>query len=205
MKLNNKYYILRHGEAVSNTKNICSSWPEKFGNPLTKDGKKQIEKVAEKLKGKHVDLIFASDLLRTKQTAQIVEKVLNSDLKFDLSQKVKLVWDKRLREIDFGVFNGKSITEFQNYFNGPEEKAKKCVPKGESYPDVLLRLESFFEEINEKYKEKTILIISHQAPLLLLLGSIRGYSVEESISPLHNVFNEKRITKGELIKINYGL
>ena len=52
MKLNNKYYILRHGEALSNVKQVCSSWPEKFKNPLTKHGQEMVMAAAEMLKEK---------------------------------------------------------------------------------------------------------------------------------------------------------
>ena len=58
MKLNNKYYILRHGEAVSNVKDVISCWPEKFYNPLTPKGVAKIKKVAKELKNKKIDLIF---------------------------------------------------------------------------------------------------------------------------------------------------
>src|SRR5882724_5137403 len=98
MKLNNKYYILRHGQALSNVKGIISCWPETFKNPLTPHGKATIKESAVflqkllKLHGKTLDFIFASDLLRTRQTAEIVGKTLNIKPKFD----------KRLREIGFG-------------------------------------------------------------------------------------------------------
>ena len=52
MKLNNTYYILRHGEAVSNVKQVVSSWPEKFKNPLTQHGKEMVMAAAEMLKEK---------------------------------------------------------------------------------------------------------------------------------------------------------
>ena len=54
MNLNNKYYLLRHGEAISNAKNIISSWPEKFRNYLTGKGKEQINisaKISQLLPG----------------------------------------------------------------------------------------------------------------------------------------------------------
>ena len=77
MKLKNKYYIMRHGQALSNVRALCSSWPEKFHNPLTKIGREAVKASAEKLKksGRCVDLIFASPLLRAKQTALIVGKI----------------------------------------------------------------------------------------------------------------------------------
>ena len=63
MKLNNKYYVLRHGEAVSNVKDIVSCWPEKFNNPLTKKGVVKINRAASQLEKKKIDLIFHSSIL----------------------------------------------------------------------------------------------------------------------------------------------
>ena len=97
MKLNNQYYIFRHGEAVSNKKNISSCWPEKFLNPLTKNGKQQIKKAILKIKKLKIDLIFSSDILRTKQTTEIIVKAL----------KLRIKFEKRLIEIKTGIFNGK--------------------------------------------------------------------------------------------------
>ncbi len=83
MKLLNNYFILRHGEARSNRDGFLSSWPEKKHNPVTEKGKKQIQKVIPKLKKEKIDLIFSSDLLRTKQTAQMVAKELGLKINFN--------------------------------------------------------------------------------------------------------------------------
>ena len=228
MKLNNKYYLLRHGEALSNVKNICSSWPETFYNPLTKVGRETIKGIAEKLKNEKVDLIFYSPVLRTKQTADILGASLHIKPKSDKSSTTfakqlllekhgisvknninsksilgpKVVLDKRLREIGFGVFNGKPVEQFQGYFKKPSQKIRKSVPGGESYSDVARRVFLFFKHINKKYKGKTIMIVSHQAPLLLLLGKINKLSIKDSIIPLNIVFKEKRVTNGELVEVN---
>ncbi|MBX4200650.1 histidine phosphatase family protein, partial [Candidatus Parcubacteria bacterium] len=83
MKLNNTYYLLRHGQAISNVENIVSSWPELFENPLTEKGRGQVEEAAKKLQGKQIDIIISSDILRTKETAQIVAKTLGLPIEFD--------------------------------------------------------------------------------------------------------------------------
>jgi len=191
MKLNNRYYILRHGEAKSNVENIVSCWPEKFKNALTKNGREQIESVAKKLENKNINLIFASPLLRTKESAEIAGKIL----------KIKPKFDGRLRELEFGIFNGKQENRFMKYFNEMAERLKKKAPGGENYTEVSKRIWQFFSEINRKYKGKNILIISHQAPLLLLLGRINGHSILQSMDGIANLPGEKRITKGELIEL----
>ncbi len=87
---------MRHGQAISNVKNLVSSWPEKFENPLTEKGKEMIKQSANGLADKSIDLIFTSPLLRAKMSAEIAGKILG----------VKPKIDKRLREVGFGVFSG---------------------------------------------------------------------------------------------------
>lgn len=188
MKLNNKYYILRHGEAVSNAKQIVSSWPEKFKNPLTPKGVKQIKSAVEKLKNKDIDLIFASDMLRTKQTADIISRTLKLESKFD----------KRLREVDFGVLNGKSAEELL-YMGFEKDKIDKGVKRSETYKYVLKRMLGFLKDINRNYKGKNILIVSHQCPLWVLENKLNGFSVKESIKKIPK---EERISKGEIRELN---
>jgi len=197
MKLNNKYYILRYGEAESNVKQIVSCWPEKINNPLTKKGVEQIGGVSERLKNKNIDLIFSSPILRAKQTAGLVGKVLGIEPQLDL----------RLKEIDFGPFNGASVSEFEKYFgslevNNLKKRIKSKAPGGENYEEVMKRMFDCFKEINKKYKGKNVLIVSHHAPLLLLWVKVLGHSLSESIEHLEKIFQEKRITKGELIELN---
>ena len=189
MILNNKYYILRHGEAISNVKEIVSSWPEKFNNHLTKKGREMIKESTLKLKDKNISLIFVSPLLRATQTAEIVGKVL----------KIKPKIDKRLREIDFGIFNSKSIFDFHVQFKKEEERIKYSVPKGETYTHLLKRVFGFLKDTDKKHKNKNILIISHECPLFFLEGKVMGFSLKETIknSPL-----EKRIHKGEVRMLN---
>ena len=189
MKLNNKYYIIRHGEALSNVKDIVSCWPEKFKNPLTTKGREQIKKASEKIKSKNIDLIFSSPLLRTKQTAGIVGKFL----------KIMPKFDKRLREIDFGIFNSKSAKEFVAYFESEKQRVKRKAPKGENYIDVSKRVFSFLKDAEKKYKVKNILIISHQAPLLLLEGRFKKLPI---VTVMNDFVKKGRIKKGELIKLN---
>jgi len=191
MKLKNKYYIMRHGQAKSNVRAICSCRPEKFKNPLTKKGKEVVKESAEKLKDKNIDLIFASPLLRAQQTAEIVCKVLK------IKNRIKS--DKRLREMGFGIFNGKNLEGMWKYFKGEQERVKKGPPKGESYKEILDRMMSCLKDMENKYKNKTILLVSHEGPLFLLQGKVMNLSLKQTIKqfPL-----EKRIHKGEIRELN---
>lgn len=179
---------MRHGEAMSNEKNIVSSWPEKISNHLTQNGTEKARRSIEELKTKNIGLIFSSDLDRTKETAEIASALLG----------IKPEYDKRLREIDFGVFSSGPAEKFENYFKNRTDRINQGSPGGESYTDVLKRVADFFEEINNKYKDKNILIISHQAPLFLLEGYMRGFSIAQTIE---NFPDEKMLQKAELREI----
>jgi len=191
MKLRNKYYIMRHGQALSNVKAMCSCWPEKFHNPLTRLGRKAVKESAGKFKksGKTVDLIFASPLLRTQQTAEVVEKIL----------KVKPKTDKRLREIGFGEYNGKKLEGMWKSFKNEEDRINKGADGGETYVQILDRMEDVIKDIEKKYKDKTVMLISSEGPLFLLQGKFMGLTIKQTIEkfPL-----DKRIHKGEIRELN---
>jgi len=181
---NNKYFILRHGEAISNKENFMSSYPEKTRNPLTENGKKQIQKTIPELKKKNINLIFSSDLLRTRQTAEIVAENLKLDINFD----------KRLRECNTGIFNSKLIKEWEGYFKNQDEKFKKRPPQGENREDIKKRVLDFIKNIDQKYKNKNILIISHEDPLFILSGVIKKFSDKEILKNA----KELSLSTGEL-------
>ena len=189
MKLNNKYYILRHGEALSNVKEIASCWPEKFKNSLTENGQKMIKESAEKLKNKNINLIFTSPLLRTKQTAEIVGKIL----------KIKPKTDKKLKEISFGIFNSGPLKKMWKSFKNEEKRIEMGPPEGETYSQILERMTDFLKNTDKKYKGKNILIISHEGPLFLLQGKAMGLTIKETIKKFPF---KKRIHKGEIRELN---
>ena len=169
MNLRNIYFILRHGESEANRQGIVSTWPEEANNPLTEKGRRQIKKIIPKLKKKKIDLIFSSDLLRARQTAEMIAQ--------ELGLKVKL--EKRLREINVGAFNGKSANEWYNFFSRPMERFSKRPLGGENLRDVKKRVVDFIKEIDKEYKNKKILIVSHKDSLLSLTGAIKEFSDRE--------------------------
>ncbi|MBI2041975.1 MAG: class I tRNA ligase family protein [Candidatus Nealsonbacteria bacterium] len=164
----NKYYILRHGYSLRNHQKVISSWPEVKPLPLTKKGEGQIKLAARKLKKEKIDLIFSSDILRARQTAEIVSKELGAEIEYDL----------RLRDINLGDFNGKPMAEFYKVFNLRDLFWKRPL-NGEDWPDCKRRMFQFVKNLEKKYKNKRILIVSHGDPLWLLEGAFRGWTNEQ--------------------------
>ena len=189
---NNNYYFLRHGHSLRQLKGLAMCWPEKIPCPLTEEGEKEIKIAAEKLKKKKIDLIFSSDLLRTKQTAEIVARETGA----------KIIFDKKLREYNVGIFNGRPPHLSWQYLEKKKEWLLAKIPKGESLVDLRNRMYSFLEKINEKYQNKNILIVSHELPLTILEGTLKTYALER-ILELRRAKEIKVIKTGRFRKIEF--
>ncbi len=166
--LKNNYFLQRHGEALSNVGEYISSIPELKPDPLTEKGREQVVASAKLLKEKKIDLIFASDILRTKETAEIISKEVG----------VSVIYDDRLHELAVGAFNGKSIAEYHKAHEGMdrfEQAAEGC----ESHWDVRRRMVAFFKDIDAKYRGKNIVIVSHGDPLWLLQTAFKELTKQE--------------------------
>ncbi len=166
---NNEYIVMRHGEAEQNVSEILSSNPD---NPhhLTERGISQIDETIKKLKEKEIGIIISSDIIRTKETAKRVSEVL------DISYET----DKRLREVDFGDLDGKSVSDFRVYYKTYAEGFEKATPNGESYADIRKRLGELINELEEKYSGKKILLVTHETPAWILKTLALGSPDEDA-------------------------
>lgn len=197
----NSYYILRHGHSEKQTTDVMSSWPEKKALPLTEKGRKQVQKVALELKKQKIDVIISSDILRTKETAEIVGKELGIDPLFD----------PRLREWDVGELNGRPLTDIKKVWAKPEEtpfqhylrRFVDPMPGGEDYVDVQKRVFEFMKEMDKKYSGKSILLVSHERPLTFLEGLMKGFSREQIVD--YGQVQKKFIDVGEMRKLPFSL
>ena len=164
----NYYIFLRHGQAENNRIRIVSSWPENKVYNLTLKGAREIEKLIPEFRKKKIDLIFSSDLTRAKETARIIAGALNK----------KVVYDKRLREQNFGVYNGRPADEWRQLFDRESDKYLVKPAGGESLDDVKKRMMGFLKAMDKRYEGKNILIVSHANPILAAAGAYQGYKDE---------------------------
>jgi broad specificity phosphatase PhoE len=188
--LKNRYFLLRHGKNIHQTEkaNIVYKWPDD-DEPcvLIEDGIAEAKAAGEILKTKNIEVIFCSDILRTRQTAGIVADVIGFS-------KDKIIFDERLRDVNWGIFGGKTKTEAWEFYNGEAmRKFEEPVPEGESWNEVKDRVVKVLEEMELKNENKNILIVSHGDPLWLLESYVMGLGKEETLE------NRRRIiTTGEV-------
>ncbi len=196
----NNFYFLRHGESEHNIRNLVASGPERGNHvsKLTKKGMAQADEAGKSIKKmfgkKKLDLIIASPYHRTRQTAKAVAK----------HTKSKLIFDKRLVELNTGIFNWKTISEYHGFFGNQLERFTKSPAGGENLDDVKKRMFSALLEINSEYSGKNILIVSHGDPLWLLEGAMKGMSNEE-ILKLDYIETDGKPRKVELHNWPYNM
>ncbi|MEI8174350.1 MAG: class I tRNA ligase family protein [bacterium] len=177
IKSGNKYFIMRHGGSEGNLKGLVSCNIKNVDH-LTEDGRNQVLKSVKDLKNKKIDLIISSDFARTKETAEIAKK------EFGLSDD-KLIFDEKLRELCVGVFEGKRWQEYHDFIK--EKDWYHYVPEdGESYKEVKLRMADFIYGAEKKFKDKNILIVTHEGPARTLFASVEGMNEVETMEHLKN-------------------
>ncbi len=145
--------IVRHGETEGNVRGIVQGHTH---GKLTELGRDQARNVALELKDEDIAVIFSSDLRRAVHTAREIAKY----------HKVPINHVKELRERNFGVLDGRGREEF---FAAEEAsglaRAEYRPFGGESFLDLEKRIKKFTDELYRKYKNKTVLIITHSSTI----------------------------------------
>lgn len=149
----NKYFVMRHGQAENNVLRVVST-KEKNDHHLSEKGKSQVEKSAESLKKEKIDLIISSPFVRTRETAEIMAHKLGL-------QKADIIFDERLSEFNAGEFEGRPEDELHEFLHSRDMFTEKC-PAGEDFSDTRRRLGEALSHLEEKYRDKNILIITHK-------------------------------------------
>lgn len=188
-EVKNNYFILRHGHTKYTAELRETIYPQAahFELGITEKGKQDIEKLIPALKQKNIDIIISSDYLRTRITSRIVAESLD----------LKINFDKRLRDVNLGIYRGRKKHEFYNALSA-EEMFFKGPKGGESWLDCVKRLEEVIKDLEKRYKDKNILIVSHGDPLWLLEKGIANKN------PIDQLLEERSIPKpGELRKLNF--
>jgi len=153
-----KLFIVRHGVTDYNDQNIMQGH---VNSNLTKEGKIQAEKLAQRLSKEDIDVVYCSDLDRCRETVKpFLDKV-----------DVPIVYTPELRERNYGVFDGKPVVEYLGWLNekGLMEDYTRGPEGGESLQEVKKRMVKWVHKILKKEKGKNVLIVTHGASKIALM------------------------------------
>jgi alpha-ribazole phosphatase/probable phosphoglycerate mutase len=156
------YFV--HGTTTDNEQHISSGWKDVDISDL---GIKQSEELPSQNTDKF-DVVFCSDLLRAVHSAELSFK-----------DKYPIVIDKRLRECNYGDYNGK-LSEIVESLQ--EKMVNEHFPNGESYENVKVRIESFLKDLKASHDGQHIAIVAHKAPQIALDVLLKGLTWDEAFA-----------------------
>lgn len=146
-----------HALTPDNEARICSGW---YDVDLSERGRRQAKELGEKYKDETFEAIFCSDLQRAVHTAEIA-----------FGDKFPFIQDKRLRECDYGdMTRGSWKTVKGNWL----KRISTPYPNGESFEDVLRRMQAFLDDLKRDYDGKKVMIIGHGGTQFSIVNIIQG-------------------------------
>ena len=165
---------MRHGKSLANDAGIIVSSPEYGLNEwgLATDAAEAVRASVTMSGLGPQTLIYSSDFLRTRQTAELVSEAVG------ILTRPKYQLTPALRERFFGVYDMGGDENYQKVWTMDKAgaaDARATVEAGvESTGSVLSRLLGLVGELEHQYKNRDILLISHGDPLNILLTAVTG-------------------------------
>lgn len=154
------YFV--HGTTTDNEKGKATGW---LPGELSQAGIKQAKTLPNLVKDSSFECVYSSDLKRAVDSAQL-----------GFYKTHKCIIDKRLREANYGDWNGGE----QHFKDNMSDFINNKFPNGESYKDVEKRMRSFIGDL-EKQGHKHIAIMAHEAPQLALEVIANNKTWQEAI------------------------
>jgi broad specificity phosphatase PhoE/ribonuclease HI len=170
-------HLLRHGQTEHTPERRFSG---RNALPLSRTGRAEAEAAAQRAEELGIDVVVASPLRRTRETAEIVAASLGLPVTFD----------DDLVELDFGDLEGLTFDEALARHPLAARRFGSDVtvaaPGGESVHDVGTRVSRARRRILAEHAGRTVRIVSHVTPIKLLLAA--GMGVGQEV--VHRVFLE---------------
>lgn len=166
-------WLFRHGEPCETIHGRCYG---KLDVELSAVGTKQVQAAADYLRAEPLAAVYASPRRRTQQSAEILVQGRDCAVKLE----------KRLAEIDFGDFEGRSYEDIAAsypaiYKQWMEQPTEVQFPNGESFDQMRNRVLEAFRELLRRHSGQTIALVVHGGVNRIILADVLGV-------PPHNIF-----------------
>lgn len=147
-------------------------------------GRQQVARLAESLRGMKIVAIYSSDLARAAETAEILRGAVNAPLEYD----------PRLRELDFGQWEGKTRAELRTLYPN-ESFPMYAMPHvvtlygGETLDALFTRTHAVYTDILAQHAGAQVMIVAHAHALSALMYGALGLPISETwafgLEPAH--------------------
>ena len=156
-------YLVRHGETVDNANQIMQGQTQ---GQLNDNGIKQAREFSEEWKDKPIDVVIASDLKRSVDTARIIAE----------PHQLEVISTPLLRERDWGSFTGRYI---------PELKGEPWPDDIETLENLLSRAGEFIAYVKRTFPGKKVLAVGHG----IINKAIQSVYYQKSMSDIQRMSN----------------
>lgn len=160
-------FLARHGETEWNR---VGRWQGKTDIPLSDVGRTQAHALRERMRGRGIARVYASDLGRARETADIVAAALGL---------TPVTLDERLRERGFGCFEG--LTRAECELHHPAAWARYLADRRSTPPDaepqaqVVARMMAALTEIaTAAPQDGAVLAVSHGGAIRSFVHAVTG-------------------------------
>ena len=159
-----------HSLSIDNERGIATGW---LDGSLSETGKRLAKELGQRRRAEGFDRVFTSDLQRAVETVEVAFA----------GSGVPVQRDARLREVNYGMLNGMPVSQLE------AEKSRHIdepFPGGESYRQVVERVQSFLDDLAREWDGKHVLIIGHAATRFALDYLLNRIALEELVAAPFN-------------------
>jgi broad specificity phosphatase PhoE len=159
--------LIRHGATPLTSENRFSGAE---GVELSEEGRRQVQRLAERLRDEKIAAVYSSPYSRAVDTARILLE----------PHKLNPILNPGLQEISHGHWEGLSRQEVEQRFPGEYESWDAdpftyAPAGGESGVAVLARALPVLRDIVVSHANQCVMVVSHKATLRLVISSLLGF------------------------------
>jgi broad specificity phosphatase PhoE len=154
-----------HSMTTDNEEGFATGW---LPGRLSEAGRGFARALGERRRNDGLAAVFTSDLARAVETAEIAFG----------GSGVPVREDRRLRECNYGELNGRPVSEID------AERLRRIdepFPGGESYRDVVERVQGFLDDLSPEFDDSRVLLIGHSATRWALEHLLIGTQLEDLV------------------------
>ena len=172
-----RLWLVRHGSTLWNSEQRFCGHSD---IPLSSEGRAQARWLAQYLRTQSIATIYTSDLLRARQSAEIIATQSPHPAQIEISPS----W----REIAFGVWEGLTYEQIAQQFPSNldffTDPISTSPPGGESLTTLAQRVQNAFIKLahvssDSSARDGDIVLVSHGGPLRILLCMILAMPLEQ--------------------------
>lgn len=162
-----KLFLVRHAQTNYNVLKLANADPS-VDVHLSEEGIKQAKNLAELLKDVSYDIVYISELPRTRQTAEIINKYHDKEL----------IVEPRINDNKTG-FESKPVTDFLTAVESANDPWNAVFGEGESLNAAAERARNFIDELRIKEYE-SVLVVTHGFITQAIFGYLENKTLAEA-------------------------